>query len=129
MAYYSGWRKQEILQLTWEEIDWDGRVIRLSPARSKTLTSRILPMSAPITAALRRRLTRRDPQSPLVFHRDGIPVRRLSPSHYGTSDAAVNIGHTSWPRLPHRFTNSPSRHWISLAGLIMKNVRLLTRRQ
>ena len=76
VAYYSGWRKQEILQLTWEEIDWDGRVIRLSPARSKTLTSRILPMSTPITAALRRRLARRDPQSPLVFHRDGITIRR-----------------------------------------------------
>ena len=37
LAYYSGWRKQEILGLTWEEIDMAGGVIRLSPARSKTL--------------------------------------------------------------------------------------------
>ena len=37
LAYYSGWRKQEILGLTWEEIDRAGGVIRLSPARSKTL--------------------------------------------------------------------------------------------
>ena len=37
VAYYSGWRKQEILGLTWEEIDEAGGVIRLSPARSKTL--------------------------------------------------------------------------------------------
>ena len=37
MAYYSGWRKQEILGLTWDEIDEAGGVIRLSPARSKTL--------------------------------------------------------------------------------------------
>ena len=37
LAYYSGWRKQEILGLTWEEIDEAGGVIRLSPARSKTL--------------------------------------------------------------------------------------------
>ena len=34
LAYYSGWRKQEILGLTWEEIDEAGGVIRLSPARS-----------------------------------------------------------------------------------------------
>ena len=31
LAYYSGWRKQEILGLTWEEIDMAGGVIRLSP--------------------------------------------------------------------------------------------------
>ena len=53
-----------------------GGVIRLSPARSKTLVGRILPISQPIAEALARRRARRDPDSPLVFHRDGIPVRR-----------------------------------------------------
>ena len=76
VAYYSGWRKQEILGLTWEEIDMAGGVIRLSPGRSKTLVGRILPISPPIAEALARRRARRDPDSPLVFHRDGIPVRR-----------------------------------------------------
>ena len=76
LAYYSGWRKQEILGLSWEEIDEAGGVIRLSPARSKTLVGRILPISAPIAEALARRRARRDPDSPLVFHRDGIPIRR-----------------------------------------------------
>ena len=37
---------------------------------------RILPISQPIAEALARRRARRDPTSPLVFHRDGIPVRR-----------------------------------------------------
>ena len=36
----------------------------------------ILPISHPIAEALARRRARRDPDSPLVFHRDGIPVRR-----------------------------------------------------
>ena len=76
VAYYSGWRKQEILGLTWEEIDEAGGVIRLSPARSKTLVGRMLPISHPIAEALARRRARRDPDSPLVFHRDGIPIRR-----------------------------------------------------
>ena len=30
----------------------------------------------PIAEALARRRARRDPDSPLVFHRDGIPIRR-----------------------------------------------------
>ncbi len=76
LAYYSGWRKNEILGLTWDEIDEAGGVIRLAPARSKTLVGRILPISPPIADALARRRARRDPASPLVFHRDGIPVRR-----------------------------------------------------
>ena len=76
LAYYSGWRKQELLGLTWDEIDRAGGVIRLSPVRSKTLVGRILPISQPIAEALARRRARRDPDSPLVFHRDGIPVRR-----------------------------------------------------
>ena len=69
LAYYSGWRKQEILGLTWDEIDEAGGVIRLSPGRSKTLVGRILPISQPISEALARRRARRDPESPLVFHR------------------------------------------------------------
>ena len=76
LAYYSGWRKNEILGLTWEEIDEAGGVIRLSPARSKTLVGRILPISPPIADALARRRARCDPDSPLVFHRDGITIRR-----------------------------------------------------
>ena len=76
LAYYSGWRKHEILGLTWDELDEAGGVIRLSPARSKTLVGRILPISQPIAEALARRRARRAPDSPLVFHRDGIPIRR-----------------------------------------------------
>ena len=75
LAYYSGWRKNEILGLTWDELDEAGGVIRLSPARSKTWVGRILPISPPIADVLARRRARRDPTSPLVFHHDGIPVR------------------------------------------------------
>ena len=35
-AYYSGWRRNEILELTWDEVDMKGGVIRLPPRRSKT---------------------------------------------------------------------------------------------
>ena len=78
-AYYSGWRKHEILGLTWDEIDEAGGVIRLSPARSKTLVGRILPISPPIADALARRRARRDPTSPLVFH--GVVARIVPGPH------------------------------------------------
>jgi len=47
-AYYSGWRRGEIIGLTWREIDMAGTVIGLDPERSKTRTGRLLPMSQPL---------------------------------------------------------------------------------
>ena len=43
LAYYSGWRKQEILGLTWEEIDEAGGVIRLSPGHRPSVRRRSRP--------------------------------------------------------------------------------------
>ena len=54
-AYYSGWRRNEILGLTWEEVDSAGGVIGLTPRRSKTKTGRVLPISAPLQQVLKRR--------------------------------------------------------------------------
>jgi integrase len=55
-AYYSGWRRNEILHLTWAEVDLSGGVIRLSLRRSKTRTGRVLPISAPLRVVLERRV-------------------------------------------------------------------------
>ena len=74
-AYYSGWRRNEILGLTWDEVDVVGGVIRLTPRRSKTKIGRVLPISAPLQQVLKRRQRRRRPHSPQVFHRDGVTVR------------------------------------------------------
>jgi integrase len=74
-AYYSGWRRNEILYLTWAEVDLPGGVIRLSPHRSKTRTGRVLPLSGPLLQVLERRQGRRIGHDPRVFRRDGVPVR------------------------------------------------------
>lgn len=73
-AYYSGWRKREILELTWDEVDLTGGVVRLAPGRSKTGLGRVLPLSAPLVAVLKRRKKRRGARQ-AVFGRDGITVR------------------------------------------------------
>ena len=74
-AYYSGWRKREILELRWSEVDAAGGVVRLAPERSKTRVGRVLPISAPIGAALARRRVQRRGRDPLVFRRDAVTVR------------------------------------------------------
>ena len=74
-AYYSGWRRNEILFLTWDEVDLPGGVIRLSPLRSKTRTGRVLPISPPLRVVLDRRVALRHGKQTRVFGRDGVPVR------------------------------------------------------
>jgi integrase len=74
-AYYSGWRRNEIIELTWDEVDLMGGVIRLSPQRSKTRTGRVLPISAPLRQVLERRQRRRKANDARVFRRDGVTVR------------------------------------------------------
>ena len=74
-AYYSGWRRNEILHLTWDEVDLDGGVIRLSPRRSKTKTGRVLPISSPLRQVLARRERAQGLGPGRVFQRDGVPVR------------------------------------------------------
>src|SRR5262245_27329056 len=68
-------RRNEILHLTWDEVDLVGGVIRLSPRRSKTRVGRVLPISAPLRAVLDRRAQQRPPRTSRVFLRDGVPVR------------------------------------------------------
>jgi integrase len=74
-AYYSGWRRREIIELTWQEVDVTGGIVRLDPARSKTGAGRVLPLSAPLSAVLTRRLAQKQAGDPHVFHRDGLAVR------------------------------------------------------
>ena len=74
-AYYSGWRKHEILDLTWDEVDLAGQVIRLAPHRSKTRVGRVLPISPPLARVLTRRQVRRIATHPKVFDRDQVTVR------------------------------------------------------
>ena len=76
-AYYSGWRRKEITQLTWREVDFAGGVIRLNPERSKTETGRLLPLSPPLRAVVARRARPRRLDTPLVFHTDGQPIGDL----------------------------------------------------
>ena len=75
-AYYSGWRRREITELTWAEVDLPGGVVRLAPLRSKTKVSRVLPISTPLKDVLKRREKKRLKKDLRVFKHDGVTVRQ-----------------------------------------------------
>lgn len=99
-AYYSGWRRNEILFLSWSEVDMQGGVIRLSPDRSKTQTGRVLPISGPLRQVLERRRALTRMGESRVFQRDGQPVRAW---RYALRDACVKA------KVPHRMLHDCRR--------------------
>src|SRR5216684_7240210 len=106
-AYYSGWRRNEILELTWDEVDLGGGVIRLPARRSKTKTGRMLPISAPLRQVLDRRTRARSPGDRRVFRRDGVPVRAW---RYALRDACRKAKVPL--RLPHDCRRTAARNLI-----------------
>ena len=119
-AYYSGWRRNEILELTWDEVDLKGGVIRLPARRSKTRTGRMLPISGPLRQVLDRRKRARCAGTPRVFRRDGVPVRVW---RYALRDACrkAKVPH----RLLHDCRRTAARNLIR-AGVPERIAMLLT---
>jgi integrase len=79
-AYYSGWRKSEIAQLEWRDIEGD--VIRLRPESSKTKDGRVLVLVGELAEIIARRRAVRLDLLPFVFHRtvhgnEGTPIKRF----------------------------------------------------
>jgi integrase len=78
MAYYTGMRRGEILNLRWHQIDLGKGLIRLEGADTKTQKGRLVPINVTLTALLKDAM-----QSPVrcatghVFHRNGQPIRSI----------------------------------------------------
>ena len=83
-AYYTGWRKQEILSLKWNQVDLPAQTIRLDPGTTKSGAGRTVALDGELLAVIKgqwekRKVAEIPGQSPtllctFVFHRDGKPV-------------------------------------------------------
>jgi integrase len=84
-AYYTGWRKQEILSLEWNQVDLNGRTVRLDVGTTKNDKGRLIVLDGELLETMqgqweRRKVAEIPGQSPTllcpyVFHRDGKPIR------------------------------------------------------
>lgn len=73
-AYWTGWRRMEIFELTWNEVGARGRVIRLPASRSKNKRPREKPIGADILPVMKRRFAERIVGVEYVFHRNGTKI-------------------------------------------------------
>jgi integrase len=74
-AYHTGWRREEVFGLTWDDVDLSARMVRLAPGSTKSRKGRMFPYGrhAAILAIIERRERRR--RGPFVFHYEGQRVR------------------------------------------------------
>ena len=84
-AYYTGWRKQEILSLKWNQVDLNARTVRLEVGTTKNDKGRLVILDGELLETIqgqweRRKVAEIPGQSPTllcpyVFHRDGKPIK------------------------------------------------------
>jgi len=73
-AYHSGWRKAEILSLTWDKVDLKEGTVRLDPGETKNEEGRTLYMNDELLEEMHKLQANRYLGCPYVFHREGKPI-------------------------------------------------------
>lgn len=74
-AYHSGWRKSEILNLTWDKVDLKQGIMRLDPGETKNDEARTLYMDEELWEEMRVLHSKRRLGCPYIFHRNGAPIK------------------------------------------------------
>ena len=67
-GYLTGWRKGEIVELRWNNVDRGGAVIRLEPGQNKARDVRVLAVHGELAAVIERRWRARRSERTLTFH-------------------------------------------------------------
>jgi integrase len=78
VAYHAGIRRGELMRIEWDQVDFDGGVIRLYRGRTKTGEPRMVPMIGSMEKVLRQAKAYRDeyfPDCDRVFSRLGEPIK------------------------------------------------------
>jgi len=74
-AYYVGWRKEEIFQLTWDRVNLDEGTVWLLPGQTKNKEARWIHLPKSIIKMLKIQRMRTHKDCQWVFHRDGEQIK------------------------------------------------------
>jgi integrase len=114
LAYWTGWRRGELLNLEWRHVDLDAGTVRLDPGTTKNKEGRFVYLPAEALDALRawRRRTaevERERSCIIghVFHHDDRPIRDFSVAWRGACARAGVAGRTL-----HDFRRTAARNYV-----------------
>jgi integrase len=74
-AYHTGWRRSEILNLTWDRVDIKEGTVSLDPGETKNDDGRTLYLNEELLKEMHSLQSKRRLGFPYVFHRDGHRIK------------------------------------------------------
>jgi integrase len=74
-AYHTGWRRGEIVGLTWDRVDLKEGTVRLEAGETKNSCGRTIYLDSDLKYLLRFQMGKRHLGCPLVFHDNGKPIK------------------------------------------------------
>jgi integrase len=110
-AYASGWRKSEVLGLTWDRVDLKARTTRLDVGTTKGGEERTFYLTNERHAMLME-LRRLQPFVPWVFTRDGQPIRDFRDAWASACKRATVEGKTQEGKLFHDIRRTAVREMV-----------------
>jgi integrase len=76
-VYYTGWRKSEIFNLTWDKVNLREAVIRLNPGETKNKKGREIYLVGELLDLIRSLHSQRNLGCPYVFHHNGKRIKNI----------------------------------------------------
>lgn len=116
-AYRTGWRREEILSLIWEQVDLDERTVRLEPGDPKNEAARDIYLEEDLFELLQKLYQNRKPGCPYVFHRDG---ERIDDFRVEWDNACEKIGLWAWDEKKGRM--APTKIFHDLRRTAVRNM-------
>jgi integrase len=109
-AYSTGWRRGEILSLTWDRVEREEGAVRLYRGTTKNKDGRLIYLTQELRAVLAQQWQNHReqyPACPYVFHRDGQRIKDLRGAWERACKESGLAG-----KIPHDFRRSAVRNMV-----------------
>ena len=117
-AYHTGWRRSEILNLTWDKVDLKEGIVRLDPGETKNNEGRTLYLNEELLKEMHLLQSKRRLGFPYVFNRDGNRIKdyrdawRSACKKIGLQIKDQNTGKIAPAKLFHDFRRTAVRNMV-----------------
>ena len=119
VAGFTGMRKSELLQLKWQDIDFNLKVIHIK--KTKTHEMRTVPMNETVYQTLRQLWLNRNLSCEYVFTYKGKPIRDNFKHGFNTAVRKAGLEDFHFHDLRHCFVS-----WLSQAGIPLRTIMELS---